>query len=575
MIFVQKACHDVVHRRRHLPCHHRRRRRRRQHGGLQHGVGEHRRHAAGGHEGREPGAPPPVEGEGRGHHRQRLELRAAEEAHPQPPPQEGQQQREVYGVAQQRGHGGAVDAHGPYQAVVEHQGARRQYPDEEQPVGVVARVVEYVGAYAERRVEHLGQPEDEHHAGAPAVVLAVGYQREERVEVDPDDVEYHEAHHQLVQAHLPSQAVHLLPVALLHRRRYHGPRYGAQRAVGHLDDVGYEEGYGVDARQRQPGLGAEEQRPQQGHVAGQHRGRHEERVAHHVARQPRRAQVPPVDTEDAQAEMLDPEQVDQVEQHGQPVAAAEEPHESVERDDAVAVEQIGRQGEHPDAHLAHHLGHRDAHQHRGAGLEDRQVEREEYQHRQQAEVVGQQGRVDAVYLHEAAAESQQRQPHQGEARQRQQQRQAEEAVVVAPVFEPREEAHDGGVGAQLRYGREEHGGIHHHARQSHLLGGQHAGEHEEGGDEPYRHPQVVGHRPLDALSRYDTHNSITTHLVAFYCARVLFFSLPASLQPSSSRFRVVFCWFSASSCISLLLFPFALPTEPVRHFNDTSTILLQ
>ena len=82
-----------------------------------------------------------------------------------------------------------------------------------------------------------------------------------------------------------------------------------------------------------------------------------------------------------------------MEQHGHAVAATEQPDEGVDGDEVETVEQVGHQIEEADAHFAHQLGYRDAHQHRRIGLKHTHIEREEGQHRQQVEVVGQQGGI--------------------------------------------------------------------------------------------------------------------------------------------------------------------------------------
>ena len=366
----------------------------------------------------------------------------------------------------------------------------------------MARVVEDVGAHREAGIDHLGEPEHEHHAHAAHILPPVGNDGKEGVDVNPDDIKDEQAHKQLVQRHLAAEAVHLAPLLLFHGCGYHRPRDGTQRTVGNLDHVGYVRGYGIDSCQRQSGFRPEEERVDERNVAGQHHGSHEERIAHYLAPLPPGEEM----SVDAEGDAPQRQEVEQVEHHGQPIAAAKQPHEDIERNEPEAIQQVGCEGEEPDAHLVYQLGHRDAKQHRRIGLEHCHIQRNERQHRHHVEVVGQQRRLLAIEGQQRLPEYQERQREKHKARQRQQHAQPKDAVVVPAVLEIGEEPDNRRVGTQLRQRREQHRRIHQHARQPDLLRLQVARHDEKLHKEPYRHPQIVGKGSSDALSCYNSHS---------------------------------------------------------------------
>ena len=107
---------------------------------------------------------------------------------------------------------------------------------------------------------------------------------------------------------------------------------------------------------------------------------------------------------------------------------------------------------------------------------------------------------------------------------------------LGPVgsVEPRIEAQDGSVGAQLGKAGKEHGGIHHHSRKAYLLLCEQVGHHKESGDGAYQHTQVIGQGPFDTLFCYDTHDTIRrTH----YDVSAIKFTMPVTKCKSTTFFR--------------------------------------
>ena len=99
---------------------------------------------------------------------------------------EPQQADEIKGIREQRGAGRAVDAPKRYEPVVEQDGRDRQQCYEYQRERIFPGIVEYVGAYAERRVDNLGHTEEEHDTHSADVFGTVGNDGKECPQVCPD-----------------------------------------------------------------------------------------------------------------------------------------------------------------------------------------------------------------------------------------------------------------------------------------------------------------------------------------------------------------------------------------------------
>lgn len=443
--------------------------------------------------------PQPIQTEECQHHSQNGDMFAAENRHVQSSAQKQQQAGEIEAIGKERGASRSVDAPDGYQAVVEDDGRRRQQGDEEKREGIEARIVEYVGADGERRVDDFGQAEEEDHPYAAHVFGAVRNDGEKRPQVDPYQEENQGANQKLMERHHLAQAVDFVPVVVAHGLRHQRPRYGTERTVGHLDDVGDIKRYGIDTCEGQPGMGAEKERVDERYVARQDGGGHKERVEHHLLHSVAVNKAPV----DAERDFAKREEIEKVNQHRYAIAEAEEQHERIERDNSLAIKQIAHQVEDADAHLAHKPRHGDAQQDAGIGLEDSQIECKEGERQQKVDVVGYEGRFLRIDADNLVFEDKKQHGEEGEADEGDEDGPSEDAVV-APVVALKEweEPDYRCVSAQLGKAREKHCGVDHNARKAYLLLRQTVGQDEEGGEETYRHAQIVGQSPPYALSCY-------------------------------------------------------------------------
>ena len=199
------------------------------------------------------------------------------------------------------------------------------------------------------------------------------------------------------------------------------------------------------------------------------------------------------------------EQVDDVHQCRQSVCAAKEDDESVHRDGAEGVEQVGSKQEESEEKFAYSPWKDDTHEYVGVGLKYRLIKHEKRQlGDKERGFFGEDGGYGVVK--KPIKKGQQSKTEQWNdycPKEEAVMRIADSLRLVTSV-EIREETDDGGGGAQLREADEKCACVNKHSCQPDFLGSEEPGQHEEGSQEADKDPQIGHNSALNALSGYDS-----------------------------------------------------------------------